>query len=205
MPCFFIALKYLPTSQCHIILSTNPLLNAILAYFVLSEILRVRDIFFLIGAFIGVFIINTTKISNLNIDSYEDYSQFAIILCLISLCFRATAGVSMKQITNHVNSVYSPFYFSIGIFLNAIVLLVFFRDFLNIQFYDSQVILLLGVSSLTNYAAQSLMSLASKYEKATVLAPMSYLTTSMILVVDIVIFQYEFMPLYFVGFVIILV
>ena len=83
MPCFYIALKYLPTSQCHIFLSVNPFFNAILAYFLLSEVLHVRDIFFLFTAFAGVFIINMTKISNDQINIDEDQQWFGISLWLI--------------------------------------------------------------------------------------------------------------------------
>jgi len=111
----------------------------------------------------------------------------------------------MRVIGQNVDTVYSTFYCSLGILANGMFFLIVFNRDIGIQFYDRISVIMLCVASVLNYISQYLMTIASKYEKATVLAPMSYLTTSMILVVDIVIFQYEFMPLYFVGFVIILV
>ena len=49
------------------------------------------------------------------------------------------------------------------------------------------------------------MSVAYKYEKATVLVPFSYLNILMLLVIDLVVFKYEFKFLYFVGFMLTLI
>mmetsp|Transcript_16472 Transcript_16472/g.14379 ORF Transcript_16472/g.14379 Transcript_16472/m.14379 type:complete len:149 (-) Transcript_16472:355-801(-) len=97
MPCYFYGLRYLPMSQATIILSINPLISAILSYFFLSEVLHMRDIICLLGAFIGIFITNTTKAENQNTENYSDKYFLGIVLCLIALCFRSTAPVTMRQ------------------------------------------------------------------------------------------------------------
>ncbi|CAI2373173.1 unnamed protein product [Moneuplotes crassus] len=205
IPCFFIAMKYLPTSQCHITLNIYPLMNAILAYFVLSEVLHIRDIFLLFGAFIGAYAINSTESTRQGESPNKDEYKIGITLVLVALIFRSTALVAMRIISRSANSVYSPFYYALGMLTNAVTLLLFFRDHLHFQDYTIGVIFFLSVAALFDYCSQSMMSYASKFEKATALAPLSYATTCLILINDLVLFHYEFKLMYFVGFVIIFV
>ena len=72
MPCFFFALKYLPMSKGAIILGIAPLIVSVVAYFLLNEVLHPREIVCLIGAFIGMFIVNATKAENKHANTYDD-------------------------------------------------------------------------------------------------------------------------------------
>mmetsp|Transcript_16472 Transcript_16472/g.14380 ORF Transcript_16472/g.14380 Transcript_16472/m.14380 type:complete len:94 (-) Transcript_16472:28-309(-) len=84
--------------------------------------------------------------------------------------------------------------------VNALITIVFFSDLLNFSFYTWESIILFSLSSLANYAAQTFMSIAFNYEKATVLAPLSYFITAILLLVDCVVFGYQFPLLYYLGF-----
>ena len=187
-------------SQCSVILSVNPLITLFLAYFLLSEVLHVGDILCLIGAFLGIAIVNITKAKNDSINTYEDKYMTGIYLCVFALIFRAMSPVAMRTLSTKVSSVFSPFYFSLGMFTNAAVIFLFFRDKLHFENYDNTVIFLFSFSSLCNYFFQSLMSLAYRYEKATVLAPLSYFNTLVLLIMDYFMFGYEFTLLYIFGF-----
>ncbi|CAI2373597.1 unnamed protein product [Moneuplotes crassus] len=204
-PCFFIAMKYLPTSQCHITVSIYPLLNAIFAYLFLKEILHIRDICLLFGAFVGAYIINSTESTREGEGFSEEVYKFGIMLLIVALIFRSTGLVTMRIISKSANSVYSLFYYALGMLTNAVTLLLFFRDHLNFQHYTIGVIFFLSVASIFDYCSQSMLSYASKFEKATVLAPLSYVTACLILINDLVLFHYEFEPMYFLGFVIIFI
>ena len=63
MPCFFIGLKYVPSSKAAMITNIHPLIVAILSFFVLRETIHKSTIVALVGAFCGVtlFSINKTQ------------------------------------------------------------------------------------------------------------------------------------------------
>ncbi|CAI2366641.1 unnamed protein product [Moneuplotes crassus] len=204
VPSMFIALKYLPTSQCHIIVSINPLIGSFLAYCLLSEAIHFRNAVFLLGAFCGCLVLATNKTDIEGSDNNDNFT-LGVMLSLVALVFRSPSVVSMRHIAKNVNSTYSPFYFSVGLLINSVIFLMFFRDNFGFEYYNLEIMLLLGFSAVSNYFAQSLLSLASKYEKATVLAPFSYVTTCMILLIDLFLFHYKFKPIYFLGFGIILI
>lgn len=61
MPSFFIGLKYIPSSKATLIMSMNPILVAILAYFLLKEQMTIGKILAVIGAFFGVLLFTYNK------------------------------------------------------------------------------------------------------------------------------------------------
>mmetsp|Transcript_9680 Transcript_9680/g.10946 ORF Transcript_9680/g.10946 Transcript_9680/m.10946 type:complete len:147 (+) Transcript_9680:29-469(+) len=146
MPSFFIAIKYIPMSQANIVLSISPLITAVVAYFILSEILHIRNIIALVGAFVGVFFINISKAENKVHPMEEDKQTLGMILTFVCLTFHATVGISNRFLVKHVHTVYSPFYFSLGMFLCAFGLILFFRDNLNFEYYDRTTICLFSGS-----------------------------------------------------------
>jgi len=204
MPCFFFALKYLPMSKGAIILGIAPLIVSVVAYFLLNEVLHPREIVCLIGAFIGMFIVNATKAENKHANTYDDMYTTGVWLWFFALIFRSSAPISMRYMNKYWTHIYSPFYFSFGMFLAASIIMLFFRSWLNYEYYTISDITLFVISSIFNYAAQTTMSLAFWYEKATVLAPFSYINVSMLLLIDLFLLKYEFKMSYFIGFILIL-
>ncbi|CAI2373258.1 unnamed protein product [Moneuplotes crassus] len=205
MALYFYAIKYLPMSQSNVILSISPLITAILAYFLLSEILVGRDILCLIGAFGGAVVVNVSRIGEKGVSESENNYLKGILLIMVSIIFRSTAPVAIRQMSKYVSSIYSPFYFALGLFSHSVFLLTFCRSYLNYEYYNLKTIMLFSGSAFSNYIAQSLMSIAYNYEKATVLAPFSYLVTCGLLLIDCLLFGYDFNIVYFLGFTMILV
>ncbi|CAI2373084.1 unnamed protein product [Moneuplotes crassus] len=205
MPCFFIAIKYIPTSQGAIITSLNPLIGTILAFFFLSENFPKRNIIFLMSACLGVILINLTKPSSSTVSDNSSMYAIGFLLCLICLTFLSTGVVCSKRINQHVHSVYSPFYFSFGVFLNAVVTLIFFGDQLHFAEYKLRDVLLLSSGCISSYLSESLLSYATKFTKAVNLQPISYLNPCTLLIIDIALFHYNFEQLYFIGFILIFV
>ena len=187
-------------SQGNIVLSISPLLTAIFAYFLLSETLRLRNIIALVGAFVGVFFVNITKASNSTHSTEGDKHMIGMILWFTCLAFHSPVGVCNRSLAKYVHSVYSPFYFSVGMFLSAFILFFFFRSSLNFEHYDMTTIILFTVSWVVTYISQSVMSFASKYEKAAILTSLTYFNSWMLLLIDWFLFHYEFKFIYFIGF-----
>ncbi|CAI2373169.1 unnamed protein product [Moneuplotes crassus] len=205
MPCFFIAIKYIPTSQGAIITSLNPLIGTILSFFFLAESFPKRNIIFLLSSCFGVILINLTKPSSNTISDDADMYVVGFLLCLVCLAFLSTGVVCSKHINQHVHSVYSPFYFSFGVFLNAIMTLFFCRDQLHFAEYELRDVLLLSSGCVLSYLSESLLSYATKFTTAVNLQPISYLNPCILLIIDIALFHYDFDQLYFIGFVVIFV
>ncbi|CAI2374596.1 unnamed protein product [Moneuplotes crassus] len=204
MALYFYAIKFLPMSQGSVILCINPLISAVLAYLFLKEVLACRDILCLLGAFGGCVLVNISRIGEEGVSPSENHYFIGICLCFISLLFRSTTPVTVRQMSKYVHSIFSPFYFSLGMFCHAMFLLIFCRKHLHFEHYDTTTVLLFTGSTIANYGAQSIMSVAYSYEKATVLAPFTYIITCGLLLIDCVFFGYDFSLLYFVGFCIIL-
>ncbi|CAI2373273.1 unnamed protein product [Moneuplotes crassus] len=205
MALYFYAIKYLPMSQSSVILSICPLITAVLAYFLLSEILVRRDILCLIGAFGGAVVVNVSRIGKKGVSESENNYLKGILLIMVSIIFNSTVPIATRQMAKHVPSIYSPFYFSLGLFSHSVFLLIFCRSYLNFEYYNFKTIMLFSGSAFANYIAQSLMSVAYNYEKATVLAPFSYIVTCELLLIDCLLFGYDFNIVYFLGFTMILV
>ena len=54
MPCFFLGLKYIASSKATLISNMNPLVVAVLSYFILKETIKISNVVALLGAFVGV-------------------------------------------------------------------------------------------------------------------------------------------------------
>ena len=80
MPIYFIGLKYIPTSFGAIIVDINPIIIAILSFFLLQEELTKVKIFTVLGSFLGVAIFVLGKDSNS--PEYNNY-VFGIICSFI--------------------------------------------------------------------------------------------------------------------------
>ena len=66
MPCFFLGLKYIPSSKATLITNINPLIVAILSYFILKEAIKKSTVIALLGAFIGVTLFSLHKNESVN-------------------------------------------------------------------------------------------------------------------------------------------
>ncbi|CAI2376730.1 unnamed protein product [Moneuplotes crassus] len=170
----------------------NPLITAILTYFILKETRICRDILYLIGTFGGIIVINLARIGEKGVSDSENNYLKGLLLTLVGLIFRSSAPVAIKHISKYVHSLCSPFYFSLRMFSHAVLLLIFCREYLYFEHYDLKTVLLFSESSIANYGAQTASSAAYSYEKATVLAPVSYVITCGLLLIDCFLFGYDF-------------
>jgi len=78
MPCFFIGLKYIPSTKAALIMNSNPILVAVAAYFILKEQITKIKILSVFGAFIGVIIFTRHK----NVED-EDVNTYNIGIMLV--------------------------------------------------------------------------------------------------------------------------
>lgn len=204
MPLFYIAIKYLPPSQAAVSQSIHPLIGMIYAYIFLGERFPKKNIAFLICAWGGVLLINFTKVTNDEDEVDSDNVKYGILCSIISLIFIATMVVCAKQITNHADPIFSPFYFSFGMFLAAVILILFQRDRLHFEHYRRKDVFLLILSCVCSYLSHSFQSYATTFTLASNLQPLSCSTPWFLLFVDIFFFNYQFQQMYFVGFAIII-
>jgi drug/metabolite transporter (DMT)-like permease len=113
---FFTALRYTTASNASIINATNPIITAILAYFILKDSFSKRKIFFIITAFMGVSItildwnINNLVTLSLNVGD--------IIMFCGTVCW---AGYSI--IVKKVMKYFTPLKLTAYTFLSCVVIL----------------------------------------------------------------------------------
>ena len=61
MPTMFYGLKFIPVTKSNLIFNLNPLIIAVVAYFVLKEKITMLNVYALIGASVGVLLFNVHK------------------------------------------------------------------------------------------------------------------------------------------------
>jgi drug/metabolite transporter (DMT)-like permease len=203
MPCYFIALKYLPMSKASIIVNFAPLLVPVLAYFILKEKIGIMDILALVWGFSGWVLINITKAKNAHNKTYDDMYIIGILLWVIALIARSFVPVTLRLMSTQLNPICTTTFFSVGVSISGIVWLWIFPQYFNFSKWRIADFGLFFISGMSNYGEQRFMTTALKYGKATILTPITYLNIAMLLIIDLVVFKYRFEFVYFIGFTVI--
>ena len=82
MICFFIGLKYIPSSKAALIMNIHPILVAIAAFFILKESITKLKILAVCGAFCGVILFTWNE----NKENGKDSYAVGIILVSVTCC-----------------------------------------------------------------------------------------------------------------------
>jgi drug/metabolite transporter (DMT)-like permease len=100
-------MKYLPTSISFMIFNLNPIFVALIAPWFLNELFELKRIFYIIGAFIGIFLVAMGR------NQTGDQNNSGIIgigLALGAAILTSIAYTSMRSINQEVHHIFSPYY-----------------------------------------------------------------------------------------------
>ena len=174
-----------------------------LAYFFLNESMTKLKVLALIGAFFGVFILSLNK----NEDEHGNHEYYYVgisLLCISSLS-GAGVGVMLRILSSNLHPTLSPVWYSITTLFSVALFLTFYPSVYNLPEYDIVSCLWFIVSGILVYIGINFISLASKYAEASIIAPIQYISTFILSVFDIVVFNYKFNLTDILGFIVILV
>lgn len=172
IPALFIGLKYIPAIKATLIYNIHPILVAVLAHFILKEQITKLKILAVIGSFIGVIFFTANK--NDSVDNNQYY--FLGIGLVTFTCFcSAGVAITLRIINQHIHYSLSPFWFSMGTMIAALVFLVIHPSVYNFTYYTWRDCTWFMLSGVFNYGGQIMKSLAFKYEDASFVSPFQYL------------------------------
>ncbi|CAI2374477.1 unnamed protein product [Moneuplotes crassus] len=189
MPCYFIAVKYIPLSFATLIYNISPLLVGILSYLILKEQITSLKVISVVGAFTGIFILTFHK--------DEDYQagQFymlGLILVGINCCTQAVNTLTLRALNKEIHYLVSPFwYFATSLILALMILAVYPSAYHFSKFTKIDLTIFL-LSTLFAYGGQLFSSKALKYSEASLITPLQYLNILYFLISDIAIFHSTF-------------
>ena len=108
VPTYFVGLKYVPTSIASLIYSISPMIVAVIAPFVLNEVLTKSKALFVIGSFIGASMFTLHK----NVIPQEaDYYYLGMLLIFFTWWTGSTIAILMRMINKHIHFAMCPVYF----------------------------------------------------------------------------------------------
>lgn len=191
-PCFYVSLKFLPSSKATLISTAHPVLVTIAAYLFLKENINRFDIIGVVGAFIGVLVMNINKTDSSKIDTSNDLVILGIILCAFTTFLGTGVTLSIRLMNKHLHYLMNPSYFAFTLFAMSIVLLMVYPSIYNFEHYTTTSMTWFVLSGIVHYTAQTVTSVAYKYEEASKIAPFSYTIGIFLCISDIFVFGYKF-------------
>ena len=87
---------------------------------------------------------------------------------------------------------FSPFYLSLAMFLESFIFILIFPKFWTFSYYSQHDLMIAVIIGVLNMSTQILLSVATKLENATVLAPLHYLEVITVLLADLLFFDIKF-------------
>lgn len=162
------------------------------AYYFLKENLTKYDIIAVLGAFVGVLVMNINNTDSSKIDTSSSLALIGICLCAFSTFLGTGVTLSIRLMNKHLHYLMNPSYFAFTLFAMSMVLLVVKPDIYNFKYYSKMDVLWFVLSGLVHYSAQTVTSVAYKYEEASKIAPLSYTIGIFLFISDIFIFGYQF-------------
>lgn len=100
--------------------------------------------------------------------------------------------LTIRQMNKYIHYLMNPSWFAITLFIMSLVLLPFHEYFYHFADYTPISVLWLVISGLVHYVAQTVTSVAFKYEEATKITPLTYTIGIFLFASDIVLFGYQF-------------
>ena len=170
----------------------HPLLATVAAFILLKESLNRYDIIAVFGAWGGVFLMNISKTDSDKINISSELVTLGVILCCITTFLGAGITLTIRLMNKHIHYIMNPSWFAITLFVMSFLLVIFYPDIYNFNYYTPIDIMWFGVSGALHFIAQTVTSIAYKHEEATKIAPLSYTTGIILFMFDVVLFSYEF-------------
>ena len=192
MPCFFMGIKYLPSSKAFIIGNIHPMLVSIAAIFFLNEVITCYQLLAVVVAFIGVIVMNMTKTSSDTIETSDKKMIIGIILCSTSTSLAVFVTICIKKMNMHLHYMLNSCYFAYTLFGLSVCLVFAIPDYYNFSTYKFTDVVWFGLSGISHYTGQTVTSMAYAKADASKVTPFTYSSGLLLMTVDIVLFHYHF-------------
>jgi len=100
--------------------------------------------------------------------------------------------IVIKSMNKYLHYLFSPFYLSLGFIVDSVIILVIFPQFRNFRDYSQYELMIVVLIGISNVIVQVLLSIATKLENVTILAPLHYIEVLIVLLCDLVFFHVIF-------------
>ena len=170
-----------------LIYNTNPILTALIAACVLSEVLLKIDVAALFVSFGGIYLM--TDMTGESIDQTK-----GVVLAILASITFSVSVIAMRRLneSTSVNYMVVPFYIAVIGVPFSLSFELFSDNALNISTYTSRDIIFLSIIGVLSITYHQFLSLAFKYEKASRLSPFLYLLVVGGFTADVTIFHIDF-------------
>ena len=191
-PCFYMAVKYLPSSKATFIKNSYPIFVAVAAYLFMGEDINIYQGITTLTVFSGTIIMNLSKTTSEKLDHTDEEIWFGIILSLIATLAGVAITISIRQMNKHLHFMLNSTYFAFASFSFALILLVAQPDLYHIEHYTIMDIVRFGMAGGVHYVSQIFNSIAFQKAEASIVAPFTYGQGVFLMSVDIFVFHYSF-------------
>ena len=203
MPIYFIALKYIATVKATIAFNLYPLFASIFGVIILKEAITSFEMVWVVGAFLGVFVMMINKQSS-SIDASYTIQMLSLGMVILSCILSSLSSIFIRSFNKVHNYLIFPFYSSIIIIIFWLSLVVIYPSTYNFEEYSWYDFSLFLLSGIMNVSKNTMASYALKLEEVSVLAPFFYVCPVVVFFFDILLFEYAFGITDIVGIIIVI-
>ena len=197
---FYLALQYTELSKATALYWTNPMMTAVLAYFVLNETLNFVDWLAIFVSFFGILVIQSPWEKEVAANrTFYDY--VGTIAAIVGAFFFAIAQMQTRKLGKKVHFLVPPFYQSIfTAFVSPVIMIIVLRYRQgDTSFYGWYEALLIILISICLFTAQVFQTKAFQNDKAGRVAPVMQLQIIFNWILDFVVIGTRPMPNEIVG------
>ena len=151
-----------------------PIVFNILGAIFLKEIVKLNEVMWMIGAFIGVIImlINKSEGSNIEVEYYTQIlSSLLVFYCWVSC---SAIGLYIRVFTQTNSPLLYPFYYAVTLSSFSVLFFLVYPSLYNVEYYTLRDVVLFLISGLLNILSNMLSGYAFKLEEVNTLVPFGY-------------------------------
>lgn len=191
MPCFFVALKFIPTTKASISMNMTPIFISILGVLILKEIMTKYEAACTFGAFTGVILLATSK-GDVGVDTTYYLQSIGMLMCLGTAVGSSFTAIFLRDFNKECSYLLYPFYYAFSLLVLSVLLLLVYPSVYDIGHYTPYEISLFMISGVLNILANALQGYALKLQDASTVAPFLYVNPLIVFLFDLFLFKYSF-------------
>ena len=189
LPVFYYGFRYIPTSIGILIFYIHPLIVAIIASFVLNEILTKEKLLVALGSFAGAAVLLLHKnVTPGDVDHYYLGAMLAFYFWWTAWVMAIIARMVRGQMHYSIWPIYYNIFLGGGMFLCFII----YPTMFNVDFLTTFDVVMFLISGVFSVVGNNLRFLAFKHEEASKVSPFGYFEIFFTLLFDIFMFKYSF-------------
>ena len=199
--CTYRSVQLIPLSKSIIIFSLNPFCCAILGSIFLKEHVNKTTIFWIFGAWLGIYLLTINKQES----EIEDGSILGYILVILSTWFSAGIFICLRYLSMlQVKMQLPSFWVGLSFLFEGIFWYIFFDDLITISQYKAIDGIWMNAMGLMFVLWIATMFYANKYAITGQVAPIMNIENIYTILIDIFYFQYIFVATDIIGMLILI-